>query len=549
MKGHNCMLKAARLFKAGFIAVLVGVIVCQEAWAAEAVEFKRNKTSLGRDVFEQNIFYEGTHWLRLDRLYRGIFHKKQRAKDVNVFDEVPDNTFFTNRRGRKALSRKALTRGFRLDDGPDTTGALKIQKAKFGEINSRIWVKDLQGNAYLLKFDPADYLGSPTGAELIANRIYYALGYNVSQNTLLEVGASQLVPDEGAQVSDGTGFTKPLTSEKLQEYLLFIPQTDEEEYRALASKIIPGELRGAVKFQGRRRNDPDDLYDHENRRTLRALRVFASWLNHTDLRPENYLDVLQEEDGKRVLKHYVIDTDCALGAEAYGAKPPHFGHEYFIDYGETLKAIFSLGLWEKPWQARWRENQEKTYSSAVGYFDNHHFNPGKFRPQLPSYAFKDLTRADGFWAAKLIMSFTNKDIAALAKAGEYSRSVDEEYIAKVLTTRRDLVGRYWFSQAAPLDQFDLQGSKLVFEDLAVKYGFENQGIYHAEVFSKIGKKRKKITEVSVNTPEILLQDSWISSGSQSELSIRVSRSQDAPRSPYVRVQISGGNISGIAHQD
>lgn len=541
------MLKAARLSKTGLIAVILGMILCRGIHAAEALEFKKNTTSLGRDVFEQNIFYEGTNWLHLDRLYRGLFHKKERAKDINVFDEVPDNTFFTNRHAREALSRKALTRGFRLDDGPDTAGELKIQKAKFGEVNSRMVVKDRQGNEYLLKFDPADYLESPTGAEVITNRIYYALGYNVSQNTLVEVEASQLVPDKGSEVTDGTGFTKPLASEKLQEYLLFIPQTDEGKYRAVASKIIPGEIKGGAKFQGRRRNDPEDLYDHENRRTLRALRVFASWLNHTDLRPENYLDVLQEEDGKKILKHYLIDTDCSLGAEAYGAKPPHFGHEYFVDYGETLKAIFSLGLWEKPWQVRWLENQEKTYSSAVGYFDNHHFNPAKFRPQLPNYAFKDLTRADGFWAAKLMMSFTDQDIAAIVKAGDYSRPVDEEYIAKVLAVRRDLAARYWFSQAAPLDVFELNGANFIFKDLAIQYGFETQAVYHVEVFSVSGKKRKKMAAFSVSTPEISLQD-W-NTASEVEVSIRVSRGQDTPQSPYVRVRISGGRISGIIHQD
>jgi len=118
-----------------------------------------------------------------------------------------------------------------------------------------------------------------------------------------------------------------------------------------------------------------------------------------------------------------------------------------IDYGEATKAFLTLGWWEKPWQKRWMESDERiTKSPAVGYFDNRYFDAGKFKTQLPYFAFKDLSRADGFWAAKIIMSFTDDDIRSIVETGKYSDPEDAEEVANVLIERRDLIGKYWFDQ-------------------------------------------------------------------------------------------------------
>ena len=56
-----------------------------------------------------------------------------------------------------------------------------------------------------------------------------------------------------------------------------------------------------------RRDDPNDIFAHEDRRELRGLRVFCAWLNHDDSRGINSLDMLETADGRGWVKHYMFD--------------------------------------------------------------------------------------------------------------------------------------------------------------------------------------------------------------------------------------------------
>lgn len=552
MKGPIFMLKHARRFKIFVWAVLLtaSAVLCPSAKAAGKAaaepEYSKNETGLLRDFFEQNIFYDTTRYLRFDYLSRTVTGKKLRAAGVNIYDEVPDNTFFTNRHARTPMTAEEMARGYRENEGPDAAGSFHIYKGRFAEFNSRVFAKDSRGGAYLLKFDPLISPEIGSGAEMIASRIYYALGYSVPQNTLVVLKREQIQAAPDARVVDSSGFKRKLTPDKLERSLLSAAQNEEGNYRAVASKLIEGDIKGGFAFQGRRRNDPDDPYDHETRREIRALKVFGAWLNHTDLRSHNSIDVVVEQDGKKILKHYLVDMDAALGAESHGAKPANFGHEHFIDYGETLKAIMALGLLEKPWQRRWREVEHKEDLWAAGYFDNRYFEPQKFKTQLPHLAFKDLTLADGFWAAKLIMNFTDEQIAAIVKTAEYSDPEVTETVTRVLTERRDIIGRYWFTEANPLDAFELKDGKLTFLDLGVKYGFfkAEDTVYYAEVFKQNESKKNFLISTTSKEPFLSLESSW----NDAVLKIRISRSSGKP-GPWVLVSVKDGKITGIKHQD
>lgn len=544
------MLRAARRFKLLALALILTAGVSFPARAAEAPssapELKKKESTLSRDIFEQGMYYEGINYLHFDRLYRAIFRKKVHAKDVNTYDEVPDSTFFTNRHGRKPLTAQQLVEGYRENSGPDMSKPLQIIGGQFGEFNNRITALDAKGDKYLLKFDHAEALALATAAEIISNRFYYAMGYNVPQDDLISVDSSQFAIGEGAEVYDGTGFKKKLTREKLDEYLIFMPQTEDGKYILVASKIINGRSIGASSYQGKR-NHPDDPYLHESRRALRAFQVFASWLNHLDVRNQNTIQILQEENGKTVLKHFLVDTDSSLGADPHGVKPANFGHVHMLDYQDTLLNIFKLGLIESPWQKRWREYGEPNSASAaaaIGYFDNYYFDPGKFKIQLQSYAFKDMTRADAFWAAKILMSFSNQDIAEVVKVASYTSPENQNLLTKTLVERRDMIGKYWFAKAAPLDSIDVKDGKLVFEDLAVRYGFEKaeDTVYHVDVFSK--NKKHKINSFTASSASLPLD----SASGESVLLIRVSRGGSKP-GPYVAVELANGKITRIVHQD
>lgn len=559
------MLKRRPLFK-GTALLLSIVFLGSMAWAEtppagrQAPDYSKRKSGLYRDFFDQELYYGGTEYLHLERFYQRLFGRKNRSLNVNAFDEVPDSTFFINRHGRERMSMEALKKGPSATSGPDAGGKWSITKGKFEGVSPGFFVRDPKGEKYLLKFDPLDYLELSTGAEIITSRFMHALGYNVPQYTLAYFKRDQLEIEPGAKVYDKSGFRRKLTPERLEEFMIFVPQTEDGSYRASASRILEGEILGPMPLQGRRRNDPDDPVDHKDRREIRALQVFGSWLNNYDLRESNSLDVVETERGRPLIRHYLIDFNASLGSRAGGPKPALVGHEYLVDFGEIFKGILGLGLWKKPWQKRWDEAGREITQPSVGYFDNRYFNPGRYKTILPYFPFKDLTRSDGFWAAKLILSFTDEEIRALVSTGEFSDKKAEETLAQTLIERRDLVGRFWFRQANPLDEFRLfeegNGSyELRFEDLAVRYRFETEKsrIYHFDVIGKKGTRGVRLSQGETQERSFKISPDWLVQYPSVDLLIRSRRQNEKGWSPFVRIQIASEEtrprITSILHQD
>lgn len=513
--------------------ILVLMMILQPAaFAAEGAEIKKNPASSYKDIFDHNVYYDNTSYLRFDRLGRLLSGKKVPAASANVYDEVADSAFFTNRNGRKNLSGDDLKKGYVENSGPDMSGKLTITGGHLEGLRPVFIVKDSKGDEYTLYFDAADSLGLTTGAMMVASRAYHAIGYNVPQFTLISLSLEQLTPDENSRFVDVSGFRKRLTKEKLDEIVLMLPWAEDGKFRACAVKTPAGDDKGPFNFQGRRKSDAQDKWPHELMRELRALRVFGSWLNDFEIRDGNTRSFLAEENGKAVLKHYIWGFKSALGSDTGGAKAPMLGHEYLYDAGETAKAFWTLGFWEKPWQKRLRENSDSSQNPAVGYLDNKEFQPKKFKTALPQYTFKDLTRADGFWAAKIIKSFSDEQIKSLVSAGEYADAADADYIAQNLIERRDLIAGYWFSQSAPLDNFEVKGGELTFQDL------EGEGAYQVDVTS--GKS--KISSFESKTASIKIDSSWNS------VKVWIRKVRDG-KQPYVMVEFKDGSIVRITHQD
>src|SRR4030095_3285951 len=104
-----------------------------------------------------------------------------------------------------------------------------------------------------------------------------------------------------------------------------------ETYRALASRMVEGQVVGPFSYRGTRSDDPNDTIPHENRRVLRGLRVFAAWLNHQDTRSINTMDSLLSDEGIPYVKHYLMDFGSILGSNAGYPKEPWSGNEYATD--------------------------------------------------------------------------------------------------------------------------------------------------------------------------------------------------------------------------
>lgn len=514
-------------------------------------QFEKEWTAFYKDIFDQNFYSEGVNQLDLGRWWRKIFRKKIPSANINAFDEVPDSNFFTNRHARARLSAEALEKGYHEEEGADLSQPLTVIAAEQQGIHYGFIVEDAKKDRYFLKFDSQGHLELNTGAEVIASRFYYALGYNVPQYNILFFKPDQIKVSEDAITYDNTGFVKKLTQPILEKYLLAIPQLPGGTYRASASKLFKAQEAGDVSFWSRKKEDPQEVVHHRDRRDFRGLRVFSAWLNNENIRESNALYMKTNENGQVAFKPYLFGFATALGAAMGGDKPPMLGYEYLADYGEAFKSFLALGFREKPWQKKWREASEKNNPlSSVGYFSSEHFDPARYKTLLPYEAFRLVTSADGFWAAKNVMAFSDEDIRTMVKAGQYSDSAAADSVTQTLIERRDKIGRYWFLQANPLDGFAFSDGKLSFKDLAIDYKFipKERTMYHVEVVSS-GKNPRRIAELKISEPILSIQPEWFQNDKDINLIIRVARPFAKELGFSVSISLNTVGIQGIRHQD
>jgi len=446
-------------------------------------ELKYKQQSLYADFVDNHVFDRFQQYLMLSRNYQRLFNIDVQAQMVNSFDELPDTPFFTNRNGRKLLTIEEIKKGSNVNTGPDTLGEWIITKGKVEGRNPGFFITDSRGDKYLIKLDRMKYPEMISSCEVIASKLFHAIGYNVPQYTICYFNTDILRVAEDALFYDSDGFEKQFTLEKALELIEENGfKNNKGLYRSVASKIVPGVPKGYFSFQSNRSKDLLDPVRHEDRREVRGLRVFSSWLNHHDTRRGNTIDMIVEQKDGWYVKHYLIDFGSCLGSHNMRYKYPEAGHVHVIDVMEVLKSWLSLGLYKRPY---WQDIEP--FSPAVGYFTSDHFRPGKWKQMIPNYAFDKMTKRDAFWAAKIVMTFTDEQIEAAVSTGDLSLQEDREYLTKIIIERRDILGEYWFSQINPLDNFSLKGQKgaciFSFDNLYKKYGFAKLGDIEKYKFS------------------------------------------------------------------
>jgi hypothetical protein len=199
------------------------------------------------------------------------------------------------------------------------------------------------------------------------------------------------------------------------------------------------------------------------------MRVIASWINNWDLKEAQSLDVYVEENGRKFLRHYLLDFGSSLGA-AIDPTEYYHGHEYGFDPGTITKEIFSLGIHESG-----NEKRALILSPEIGSFTAAEFNPGKWKPTLPSVMFSNMTDEDAFWATRVILSFTKDELLGIVETAEYDGPTTNNYILQTLFDRRRMVAAYWLPKVDALSKFQIQGTdtgvSLTFKDLLVDQGF------------------------------------------------------------------------------
>ncbi|MBI1940606.1 MAG: hypothetical protein HYS33_03760 [Acidobacteria bacterium] len=386
------------------------------------------------------------------------------ARGVNTLGEVPDGAWYTNRHYWNRMSIEELLRGPGDENAPDTSGPLTVVKPKTEGITPGFDVTDAKGRRYNVKFDPLTNPEMASAADVIVAKFLHALGYNVPENYLMTFARQQLVIAPGVTVPDAQGKRHPMTDRDVTELMLKVARGGDGRYRALASYYIQGKHVGEFRYHGTRTDDPNDIVPHEHRRDLRGLGVFCAWLGHDDSRAINTGDFLVKGNGVDLIKHYLIDFGSTLGSASDGPNSPHSG-QYLFAWGPAAGQFLSLGLYVPRWaRARYPK------FPAVGRFEYATFDPETWVPEYRNPAFANRLPDDAFWAAKQVMAFTDEEIRALVKTGQYSDQRAEDWLVRCLIERRNKIGRAFFTKVLPLDRFAVRDGKLAFQDLAVRHG-------------------------------------------------------------------------------
>ncbi len=426
-------------------------------------------TTIGQDTFEYAVKVPTQRFFDLSRHIRSLSGNRIEALNVDAFGEVRDSSWFTNRNTRQRVSLQEISQGPNLGTGPETIGPWKIDSAKVEGFTPGFNIIDARGDKYVIKFDPYGYMELGSGAEVVSTLLFHAAGYNVPENYVVYFDPDILKMGESCMLVDEKGIRCEMTENDFDRIMQKVEPLPDGRVRAVASKFLEGEkILGGFRYMDTRNDDPNDIIPHEHRRELRGLYVMSAWLKHLDIKDANSLDVYINEDGRRYIRHYLIDFGSTLGGSVEGPMPAFRGHENEFDSRAAFSNLFTLGLNVRDW-----EKAPGILYPSIGRFGTWGFNPGKTAMNYSNPAFSYRTNLDGYWGAKLVMSFTDEQLALVVRQGQYSDPDAEFHLLEVLKARRDMTGRYWYGKANCLDHFALNelalGSyELRFEDLGLQ---------------------------------------------------------------------------------
>ena len=243
-----------------------------------------------------------------------------KARNVNTIDEVGDSSWFTNRIGTRPLTVEEVARGPLVGTGP-APGRWAVSRKTAG-VAPGFTVRDEKGETWFVSFDAKGFPEAATGAILVANKIFWALGYWQVENHLVRVDPASLMVGPDATITPPSGVRRALKMSDIENELRRAHRGEDGTYRAIAARAVPGRTLGGFKYYGTRPDDPNDIVPHEHRRELRALKVFGAWTNLVDMKAGNTLDTLITDNGKGLVRHYLQDVGSCPASRRPRSRAP-----------------------------------------------------------------------------------------------------------------------------------------------------------------------------------------------------------------------------------
>lgn len=426
---------------------------------------------------EPEEYYSPFGWDATDQT---LFHPVSRffavsppgaAVNVNALDEVPDSSWFENRLGRFPLTPEQVARGACDSEPLDPAGPWTVTGAKPNGANPGFIIQASDGRRYLLKFDGTAQGPRATSADVIVSKLYHAAGFHTPCNEIVFFHRSVLRIDPGATGEDETGRKEPLTDHHLDRVFAKAVRLPDGRWRASASLFLAGKPLGPWRYQGTRRDDPNDVIPHQDRRELRGAKVLAAWTNHFDAREQNTMDAWIETGGaKGYVRHYYLDFGDCLGSIW---EPPQWGrrlgHSYYFDVQHVAGDFLTLGAITRPWdRARFGAS-----GPVFGYYRVADFVPDTYHPGYPNPAFSRMREGDAAWMTRIISRFSREHLAAAIATGRMDSPFLEAELLRLLEARRQIILRRYLSRVSPLSDATLLARarpELCLRDMAVESG-------------------------------------------------------------------------------
>jgi hypothetical protein len=453
-------------------------LVVRQAGSDPAPSVRRLPDELAeRDPSLVTDFLENGVYRPVGSLLNPVGHIREKVESYNVNSEdgVSDGPWFVNRNGRSPLSLEELARGANRGSGPDTSGPWIVIRAKLEGITPGFTIRDPTGREFLIKFDPVGYAELASAAEVISARLLYAAGYHVPETFVVEFDPVSLSAAPGLRMRDAARRKVPCSDDMIQEMIAGRDRLPDGRLRALASRILPHAI-GPFSFEGTRREDPADSIPHEHRRELRGMYVMAAWLNHLDIKQHNTLDVVVEDQGRRSVRHHLIDFGGTLGSGSVYPRGPRAGVESDLDHAKNVGRFLSLGAYASRWE---RYDGGMEYPS-IGFYSDALFEPGDWAPTRPNPAFNRMTVRDAYWGAKLVDSFSEEQIRTAVREGRLTDPRAEESLIQAILERQRATLSYWYRRVTPLEDLEVVGSRdaptLTFTDLAASHGLAGTAV-------------------------------------------------------------------------
>jgi hypothetical protein len=192
------------------------------------------------DIVDYTFFEQFGQAADMPRNVRKVAGKPKQAMNVTPLDEVLDSTWFTNRIGRRRLSPEEVRQGANRREGPDMEHDWTIVAGKSQGVTPGFTMEDAKGVRYVIKPDPKLHPELATGADMIATRLFWGLGFNVSEDYLVRVRPEQLKIGPKATVKIELGKRRKLTEDDLEIILSKAAREPDGSVRVIASRFLSG---------------------------------------------------------------------------------------------------------------------------------------------------------------------------------------------------------------------------------------------------------------------------------------------------------------------